>query len=49
MGTTMRITVMLTPEEYAKIKRLAGLIPLSAYIRSIVIPQLPSGKVRDKK
>lgn len=33
----MRITVIVTPEEHAKIKAKAGLIPLSAWLRHLAI------------
>ena len=33
----MRITVIVTDEEYAEIRRKAGLVPLSAWIRSMVL------------
>ena len=29
----MRISVIVTPEEYARIKEMAGLVPLSAWFR----------------
>jgi hypothetical protein len=38
----MRITVLVTEEEHAKIKQAAGLIPLSAYLKAAVLAQLPA-------
>ena len=33
----MRITVIVTPEEHAKIKRAAGLVPLSAWMKHVAM------------
>jgi hypothetical protein len=33
----MRISVIVTPEEHAKIKRAAGLVPLSAWMKSLAL------------
>jgi hypothetical protein len=36
----MRITVIVTEEEHAKIKRAAGLIPLSAFLKSATMKEV---------
>jgi len=36
----MRITVLVTEEEYAKIKKAAGLIPLSAYAKAAMMEKI---------
>lgn len=41
MYATVRITVIVSEAEYAKIKQAAGLIPLSAYLKAAVLAQLP--------
>jgi hypothetical protein len=33
----MRISVIVTPEEHAKIKRAAGLVPLSAWMKTLAL------------
>lgn len=35
----MRVTVILTDEEYGEVKKRAGLIPLSAWFRSVALEQ----------
>lgn len=36
----MRISVIVTPEEHAKIKRAAGLVPLSAFLKRAVLDSI---------
>jgi hypothetical protein len=38
--STMRISVIVTPEEHAKIKRAAGLVPLSAWMKSLALEKV---------
>src|ERR1700687_5080278 len=44
MSSGTRITVLCSKEEYAEIKRQAGLVPLSTWIKSKCIQTLPAGK-----
>jgi len=36
----VRITVLVTEEQYAKIKKAAGLIPLSAYLKAAAMEKV---------
>jgi hypothetical protein len=36
----MRISVIVTPAEHAKIKQAAGLIPLSAYLKAAAMEKV---------
>jgi hypothetical protein len=36
----VRISVIVTPAEHAKIKRAAGLIPLSAYLKAAAMEKV---------
>lgn len=40
MYATVRITVIVSEAEYAKIKQAAGLIPLSAFLKSAVLDSI---------
>jgi hypothetical protein len=42
----MRITVIVTDQEYAEIKRRAGLIPLSTWLKSIALHGIEIGELK---
>lgn len=42
-----RIAVIFTDEEYAEVKRMAGLVPLSAYFRNLAINKAVNDRVDD--
>jgi hypothetical protein len=44
----MRITVLVTDEEYAKIKRAAGLIPLSAWLKHLAMCACDADYLREE-
>jgi hypothetical protein len=41
----MRISVIVTPEEHAKIKAAAGFIPLSTFLKAAVLELVSKGKL----
>jgi hypothetical protein len=41
----MRISVIVTPAEHAKIKKAAGFIPLSAYLKACALEKVAEGKL----
>jgi hypothetical protein len=41
----MRISVIVTPAEHAKIKAAAGFIPLSAYLKACALEKVAEGKL----
>jgi hypothetical protein len=45
----MRISVIVTEAEHAKIKKAAGLIPLSAFLKAAVLAQLPRDREQDNQ
>jgi len=45
----MRITVLVTEEEYAKIKKAAGLIPLSAYAKAAMMEKIDAGAAKRER